>query len=110
MRLEPNAHVAFRDICFDFARHVAYSYIMKQISYTKAAIKALRRMPVNTATLIRSKIEVYAQDPSSQANNVKSLKGREGVRLRVGDWRVIMDDQGNVLAVLDIGPRGGIYD
>jgi len=44
----------------------------------------------------------------SQANNVKSLKGREGIRLRVGDWRVIMDDQGNVLAVLDIGPRGGI--
>jgi mRNA interferase RelE/StbE len=83
--------------------------MMKQISYTRAAIKALRRMPANTATLIQSKIEAYAQDPSSQANNVKSLKGREGLRLRVGDWRVIMDDQGNVLAVLDIGPRGGIY-
>lgn len=83
---------------------------MKQVSYTKAAIKVLRRMPANTATLIRTKIEAYAQDPSAQANNVKSLKGREGVRLRVGDWRVIMDDQGNVLAVLEIGPRGGIYD
>ncbi len=83
---------------------------MKQVSYTKSAIRALRRMPANTATLIRTKIEAYAQDPSAQANNVKSLKGREGIRLRVGDWRVIMDDQGNVLAVLDIGPRGGIYD
>lgn len=83
---------------------------MKQISYTKAAIKVLRRIPVNTARLIRSKIEAYAQDPGSQANNMKSLKGRDGIRLRVGDWRVIMDDQGNVLAVLDIGPRGGIYD
>ena len=83
---------------------------MKQISYTKAAIKALRRMPVNKAKLIRTKIEAYAQDPGTQANNVKSLKGREGIRLSVGDWRVIMDDQGNVLAVLDIGPRGGIYD
>lgn len=67
-------------------------------------------MPANTATLIRSKIEAYADDPTSQANNVKSLKGREGIRLRVGNWRVIMDDQGNILAVLDIGPRGGIYD
>ena len=105
-----NAYVALGDIPLDFGRYVSHSYIMKQISYTKAAIKALRRMPVNTATLIRSKIEAYAQDPSSQANNVKPLKGREGVRLRVGDWRVIMDDQGNVLAVLDIGPRGGIYD
>lgn len=83
---------------------------MKQVSYTKTAIKALRRMPVNSATLIRSKIEAYAQDPASQANNVKSLKGREGIRLRVGDWRVIMDDRGNVLAILDIGSRGGVYD
>ena len=83
---------------------------MMQLSYTKAAIRALRRMPANTALLIRSKIEAYAADPASQANNVKSLKGREGIRLRVGDWRVIMDDQGHVLAVLDIGPRSGIYD
>ncbi|MEA5161719.1 type II toxin-antitoxin system RelE/ParE family toxin [Cereibacter johrii] len=82
---------------------------MKQISYTKAALRTLRRMPANTAALIRSKIEDYAQDPASQANNVKSLKGREGIRLRVGDWRVIMDDQGSVLAVLEIRPRGGIY-
>ena len=94
----------------DFTRHVAYSYTMKQVSYTKAAIKVLRRMPANTATLIRTKIKAYAQGSSAQANNMKPLKGREGIRLRVGDWRVIMDDQGNVLAVLDIGPRGGIYD
>jgi mRNA interferase RelE/StbE len=83
---------------------------MKPVSYSKAAIKALRRMPRNVADLIRLKIEAYAEDPASQANNVKDLKGREGIRLRVGDWRVIMDDQGNVLAVLDIGPRGGVYD
>ncbi len=83
---------------------------MKQISYTKAAIRALRRMPANTETLIRSKIEAYAIDPASQANNIKALKGRDGIRLRIGDWRVIMDDQGNILAVLEIGPRGGIYD
>ena len=83
---------------------------MKQISYMKAAIRVLRRMPTNTAKPIRTKIEAYAQDPGAQANNVKSVKGREGIRLRVGDWRVIMDDQGNVLAVLEIGSRGGIYD
>lgn len=83
---------------------------MKQISYSKAAIKALRRIPANTAALIRAKIEAYARDPNSQANNVKPLKGREGIRLRVGDWRVIMDDLGNFLAILDIWPRGGLYD
>lgn len=83
---------------------------MKQITYKPAAVKALRKMPANTARRIRDKIEAYAADPASQANNVKALKGREGMRLRVGDWRVIMDDQGTVLDILDIGPRGGIYE
>ena len=83
---------------------------MKQISYTRAALKVLRRMPSGTAMLIRAKIAAYAENPDGQANNVIALRGRTGLRLRVGDWRVIMDDQGNVLAVLEIGPRGGIYD
>ena len=83
---------------------------MKQVSYTRTALKTLARMPANTAGLIRSKIAAYAEDPAAQANNVKMLRGRTGIRLRVGDWRVILDDQGNVLAVLEIGPRGGVYD
>lgn len=82
---------------------------MKPISYTRAAIKALQRMPANMATRIVGKIEAYAADPASQANNVKALKGRDGIRLRVGDWRVIMED-GVVLAVLEIGPRGSVYE
>lgn len=51
-----------------------------------------------------------ALEPESQANNVTALKGREGIRLRVGDWRVIMNDDGVVLAVLDIVPRGSLYE
>jgi mRNA interferase RelE/StbE len=65
-------------------------------------------MPANMAQKIMGKIEAYAFDSASQRNNVKALKGREGIRLRVGDWRVIMHD-GDVLDVLDIGSRGGIY-
>ena len=82
---------------------------MKPISYTRSVIKALQRMPANTSARIVSKVEAYAADPASQANNVRALKGREGVRLRVGDWRVIMED-GVVLAVLEIGPRGTVYE
>lgn len=82
---------------------------MKQIAYTRDALKALRKMPANTAERIKAKIEAYATDPASQANNVKALQGRSGIRPRVGDWRVIMED-GVVLAVLEIGPRGRIYD
>ena len=83
---------------------------MRAISYTRQALKALRRMPADTAQRIISKIEQYAQEPETQANNVTALKGREGISLRVGDWRVIMNDDGVVLAVLEIGPRGSVYE
>ena len=83
---------------------------MRAISYTRQALKLLRRMPADTAQRIIAKIEQYAAEPGSQANNVTALKGREGIRLRVGDWRVIMNDDGVVLAVLEIGPRGSVYE
>ncbi|MEW6643623.1 MAG: type II toxin-antitoxin system RelE/ParE family toxin [Pseudomonadota bacterium] len=67
-------------------------------------------MPADTARLIRGKIEQYAARPASLANNVKKLQGRDGYRLRVGDWRVIFDQDGRVLDVLQIGPRGSIYE
>jgi mRNA interferase RelE/StbE len=81
-----------------------------EIRYRKAATKALLRMPANTARLIRSKIEQYASNPDSMANNIKKLQGRDGYRLRVGDWRVIFDRNGVVLDILEIGPRGSIYE
>jgi mRNA interferase RelE/StbE len=81
-----------------------------EIRYTKTALKALARMPTVAARLIRGKIEQYAEAPASLANNVKKLKGRDGYRLRVGDWRVIFDQDGVVLDVLQIGPRGSIYE
>lgn len=81
---------------------------MKQITFTSAARKTLRKMPNNTAKRIIAKLEAYAANPSSQANNVKALQGQDAIRLRVGDWRVIMVD-GAVLEVIKIGPRAGVY-
>jgi mRNA interferase RelE/StbE len=66
-------------------------------------------MPKNTAQRIMSKIEAYAADPTSQANNVTALKGRDGVRLRVGDRRVIMID-GEVLDILDVREAASTND
>lgn len=83
---------------------------MRSITISRQAAKALRRMPANTAATIRGKIAQYANDPASLANNIVSLQGREGYRLRVGDWRVIFADDGMVMAIEAIGPRGGIYD
>lgn len=82
---------------------------MKEIAYSKTAQKALMRMPRNWAIRIRDKISAYADDPASQANNVKALQGMDGMlRLRVGDWRVVLCD-GVVLEILDIKARGNAY-
>jgi len=82
---------------------------MKEIAYSKTAQKALMRMPRNWAIRIRDKISAYAADPASQANNVKALQGMDGMlRLRVGDWRIVMCD-GAVLEILDIKTRGSAY-
>ena len=88
---------------------IHYLARMKQVVIQPAARKVLRKMPVTTANRILDKINAYAADPQSQANNVTALAGRQGIRLRVGDWRVILRD-GEVLDVLKVGPRGGVYD
>lgn len=97
------------NVALDDIVAMRYMVFVKTITYSKAAIKVLRRMPNNTAISIRAKVQQYAADPASLANNVKTLVGRPGIRLRVGDWRVIMED-GKVLAVIEIGPRGSIYE
>ena len=84
---------------------------MKIVRYSRDAQKTLLRLPVNVARLLRAKIEQYAADPASLQANVKPLKGRPGYkRLRVGDWRIIFSEDGDVIAIVQIGPRGGIYE
>ena len=51
---------------------------MRELKYTKSAIRALRKMPANTTALIIAKIEDYAKDPETANNNVKTLRGRQG--------------------------------
>jgi len=88
-------------------RYLGFVY---QLEITKPATRALRRMPVNAARLIRGRFDQVVEDPM-RAPNVKPLKGRPGFRLRVGDWRVIyeLDHARRRLVVLDIGPRGSVY-
>ena len=84
---------------------------MKSISYSKDALKTLRRIPAYVSATIRAKIEQYASDAASLANNVVQMKGRKGwFRLRVGDWRVVFSEDGQVIAIIRIAPRGGVYD
>jgi mRNA interferase RelE/StbE len=83
-----------------------------RLEISKLALRVLRRSPANVAALIRAKLDELAIDPTAARRNVKPLRGRPGFRLRIGDWRVIyeLDHEQPRLIVLDIGPRGDIYD
>lgn len=83
---------------------------MRQIAYSKQALKALRTMPRPTAMRIREKIELYAENPAALANNVAVLQGQPGLRLRVGDWRVLFSEREDGIDIVTIAPRGAAYD
>lgn len=94
---------------------------MYRILFTKQADKMLRKMPRNTAQLIRERLAQLADGPHARNPNVTRLQGRPGYRLRVGDWRVIYDvslydvsyndveDDRLIILVLKIATRGGVY-
>ena len=85
---------------------------MYRIEIEAEAEKALRRMPANTAKRIRSKLLALAADPFERNPNLKKLTGREGYRLRVGNWRALytVDPSNEIISVLVIKPRGAAYD
>jgi mRNA interferase RelE/StbE len=84
---------------------------MKDVTYSRDAEKTLLRMPSNTSSLIRAKINQYAADPKSLSNNVKALQGNPGYsRLRVGDWRILFREDAVVVAIVKVAPRGSAYD
>jgi len=84
---------------------------MYRVVTTKSFDKALARLPLNWQKRIVAKVKEVAVDPYTPNNNLTKLQGRDGYRLRVGDWRIIyeLQDERLVMLVLDMGPRGDIY-
>ncbi|WP_072281628.1 type II toxin-antitoxin system RelE family toxin [Rappaport israeli] len=82
---------------------------MKKITYTKKAMKDLAKMPANAQKNVRAKINQYATDPASLANNVIKMTGEPGYRLRVGDYRVRFDEYDTVIDIWRVLPRGQVY-
>ena len=84
---------------------------MFTIQFSRAARKALKAMPRNTAETILEKIDALAADPTAPNNNVKKLTRHPGYRLRVGEWRVVytMNERILEIHVIRIAPRGSVY-
>lgn len=74
-----------------------------EIQYSKQAIKFLKKQDLPTRKRIITAINALP------AGDVKSLQGRSGYRLRVGDYRVIFDKEGSILYIEKIDNRGQIY-
>lgn len=79
---------------------------MKKITYSKDATKALRKMQPKRAAAIVAKISAFAK---GETVDVKKLEGSDFFRIRVGQDRVIIDDQTMTVLVIKIGPRGDVY-
>ncbi len=76
-----------------------------QITYSKAAVKAINGMDKAAKQRIKAGIEKLPQ------GDVKPLQGSKGsYRLRVGDRRILFSypDHDTIL-IEKIGPRGDIY-
>ena len=85
---------------------------MYTLKIRKQALKSFRKMPKRDATRLRNVLARLAEDPQSNDLDVVNLRGREGFRLRVGDWRIIFDrsDQIQEIEILRIGLRRDIYN
>ena len=85
----------------------AFCYIsVMEVTYTRTAIKALRKLPPRDSKAIMAKITDYA---AGGQQDVKALRNSEYFRLRHGNWRAIFSLDGVVLAVLNVAKRGEVY-
>lgn len=73
------------------------------IQYSKQAEKFLKKQTLETQNRIRNAIRNLPE------GDVKKLQGRNGYRLRVGNYRVIFDHSGKIIYIVRIDNRGQIY-
>ena len=80
------------------------------IELRPAAVRALRKLDPQIRQRIQGAIALLAQDP--RPPGARPLRGRVGLRVRVGDYRIIYTVIVAVLlvVVVTLGHRRDIYD
>jgi mRNA interferase RelE/StbE len=79
------------------------------VGVQRRAQKQIARLSATTQDRIENALQALADDP--RPRNSRKLRGRESLRLRVGDYRVIyeVDDDRQVVTVFQVGHRRVIY-
>lgn len=80
-----------------------------KIEWTKRASEQLDKLDNFISKRILKKIDELINDPFSR--DVKKLKGEKAFRLRVGDFRVILEieKENKRITVIELGHRRNIY-
>ncbi len=80
-----------------------------RIEVRPAAARALKRIHPSDRKRVQGAIALLGRDP--RPTGAKSLRGRDGMRVRVGDYRIIYTVRDDVLlvVVVDLGHRREIY-
>ncbi|OGW16345.1 MAG: hypothetical protein A3K09_00930 [Nitrospinae bacterium RIFCSPLOWO2_12_FULL_47_7] len=83
-----------------------------EIKYSERAVKQIRKIykgDRKSAEMMLGAMESYAGNPSPGKFDIKVLKGKYGnfKRLRSGDYRIIFDDDENVIFVYEVKHRQG---
>ncbi len=81
---------------------------MYRIEWTEKAFKQLNKLPRVVAKTIYNRVGELKENP--RGSSVKKLVGKPLYRLRIGDYRVIIDikDQELVIMVIEVGHRKSI--
>lgn len=81
-----------------------------RIELRPAAARTLRKLDPQIQRRIRGAIALLAQDP--RPPSARALQGRPGLRVRVGDYRIVYTVQHDVLlvVVVRLGHRRDVYD
>lgn len=81
-----------------------------RIELRPAAVRALRKLDPSVRHRLQGAIALLAQDPRPPA--ARALQARPGLRVRVGDYRIIYTVADDVLlvVVVTLGHRREVYD
>jgi len=81
-----------------------------EIEVRPAALRALRRIDHKDQARLQGAIALLAVDP--RPPGAKALRGRAGLRIRVGSYRILytVEDDRLLVVVVTLGHRRGVYD
>lgn len=82
---------------------------MWKVAVNKLVKRKLERIPNPDRERIKQALRDLESKPETL--DIKPLTGREAYRLRVGNWRLLMDvyEEEKIFSIYMLAPRGDVY-